>query len=129
MENTKSPFEDYNVVMDAETIALLKIAEDPSLAPITTTDNISMVEQDINKYIRTKQIIKGTKKVPLYLIYDDYKKWTGLKVKQQTFTKHFNKVFKVKRTGSQKFYELDPTPFNLPDNYSIWTDPIVLENK
>jgi hypothetical protein len=130
MENNKSPFEDYNVVMDEETLALIRIAQNPELAPINPGENISPMEQDVYKYIRAKGIVKGARKIPIYLIFDDYKKWTSLKgFKQKGFTTQFNKVFKAKRTGSVKFYELDPTPFNLPDNYSIWTDPVVVESK
>jgi hypothetical protein len=130
MEHPKSPFEDYNVVMDDETIALLKIAENPDLAPVKLGDNTTDKEQDVVRYIRAKGIVKGTKKVPLYIIYDNYLKWTSRKdIKIAGFSKYFNKVFKPKRTDRHKFYELDPAPFDLPADYSMWQDPFIVGKK
>lgn len=130
MENPKSPFENYDVVFDEETTALLKIAENPELAPVKLGDNTKEREQDVVRFIRAKGIVKGTKKVPAYIIYDEYLKWTSIKgVKMSGFTRYFNTVFTPKRTGQYKFYELDPTPFNLPDNYSMWTDPFIVGKK
>lgn len=130
MENPKSPFESYDVEMDAETMVLLKIAENPELAPVKPGENVTEVEQDVYRFIRSLGIVKGTKKVPIYIIYDAYAKWTSLKqVKQLTFSKNFKKVFPMKRTGAHRFCELDPAPFHLPDNYSMWTDPVILGKK
>lgn len=130
MEEKKSPFDDFTVTIDEETLALMRIAQNPNLAPIKPDDNINQVEKDVHKFIRVNKIVKGNKKIPGYIVFDAYIKWTELKqVKPTSFSKYFNKVFKPKRTGAQKFYELDPAPFNLPENYSIWTDPVVLERK
>lgn len=72
----------------------------------------------IDRFIKDLDLKTGLEKIPTHVIYYTYiKKWYN-KVKDKkankiVFFRAFNKRFTQYRTNKQRYYLLDPTPFDL----------------
>lgn len=105
---------------------LLKIAEN------TAKLNVADYEaNEVQTFVRFNNIKPGSKKIPGHIIYTHYRAWANDKkcITRNSFFMKFNKIIAPKRLGIGRVYELDPTPFGLPEDYSIYTDPVVVTKK
>jgi hypothetical protein len=75
-------------------------------------------ENSVNRFISDLEIKTGLERIPTFVIYFAYKKIWFNKVKDKkvnkiVFFRAFNKLFTQFRSNKQRYYLLDPTPFDL----------------
>jgi len=71
----------------------------------------------VQKFINQMHIKPGIELIPNYMIFYYYRvKWEGMQPPHKTnkivFFREFNKMFKQKRTGKQRYYLLDSDTFD-----------------
>lgn len=75
-------------------------------------------ENSVNRFISDLNIKTGLERIPTFVIFYTYKKIWYNKVKDKkvnkiVFFRAFNKMFTQFRTNKQRYYLLDPSPFDL----------------
>lgn len=74
----------------------------------TPTHNTFKENKDVIKFIRKSGITSGSNKVPTYVIYYHFIKWTKKTWTKQwgktEFFRTFRKYFELKRSGHQRYY-------------------------
>ncbi len=95
---------------------LLKIVGNTNEVPAAKKSR----DPGVFRFVTDHKIVAGTDKVPQPIIYELYKGATLEPTSYSKFFKEFKKYFPQKRSNSVRFYELDKTPFNLPEDYSIY---------
>lgn len=78
----------------------------------------SPLHPNIKKFINDNEIESGEVTIPTYLLFYVYKKlWQpdGVKINKIQFFREFNKVFKAKRTGRQRYYKLNNVGIHLKE--------------
>jgi len=106
---------------DDEIKALLDALENPNTPDVPEERNPKV--REIVLFTRAFNIRQGKSAIPQNLIYDSYVQWSPNPMSIRTFAKVFSQFFKKKRTSKNFFYFLEPDSFNLPENYTCWTDP------
>lgn len=79
-------------------------------------------ESHIYNFIKDNDIKEGKSTVPPRYIYALYCEQNRPAIKAKTFSMYFKAFFKKHFTADKTFYRLDPKPFNMPENYSIWKE-------
>lgn len=95
---------------------LLKIVGSSSDIPVTNKSK----DPSVLVFITNNGIVQGTGKIPQDILYAKYVSVTYEPLPEKVFLKQFRNYFKQKRTNSARYYELDPSPFNLPAGFSIY---------
>lgn len=74
----------------------------------------------VDRFVNDFKIRHGleTDRIPTYVIFYTYRvKWQGIarnhKLNKITFFRLFNKMFTQRRTGRQRYYQLDPSSFDM----------------
>ncbi len=79
-------------------------------------------QSHIQNFINDNEIKEGTSTVPVKYVYALYCDQLRPPIARRRFTMYFKTFFKRHNTASKHFYRLDPSPFNMPENYSIWKE-------
>ncbi len=78
--------------------------------------------QEIKQFIEDNTIENGSKAIPTKYIYALYVEQERTPIKKGVFSFCFSKFFKSKRSRYGFYYHLNPLPFNLPVNYSMYRE-------
>lgn len=94
-------------------LKLVDEAEDKQQRSVKNKD-----ENSVNRFISDLDIKTGLERIPTFVIYYTYKKIWYNKVKDKkvnkiVFFRAFNKLFTQYRSNRQRYYLLDPAPFDM----------------
>ncbi len=79
-------------------------------------------ESHIFNFIKDNDIKEGTATVPMRFIYALYCEQHRPPIKGKRFSMYFRLFFKKHFSADKSFYRLDPTPFGMPEGYTIWKE-------
>lgn len=77
---------------------------------------------NVKMFIEENHIKIGTFAVPNKYVYATYCEQNRPPMSRRRMMAYFNTFFKRVNSGAKFFYRLDPTPFNIPEGYTIWKD-------
>ncbi len=79
-------------------------------------------ESHIFNFIKDNDIKVGTCAVPMQYIYALYCEQFRPPIKGKRFSMYFKLFFEKKFSADRCFYRLDPTPFKMPENWTLWKE-------
>lgn len=79
-------------------------------------------ESHIFNFIKDNDVKEGSAALPVRFIYALYCEQNRPGIKRRRFSMYFKLFFRKRITGAKTYYRLDPTPFNIPQNYTIWKE-------
>lgn len=80
---------------------------------------------DIKRFIEALNVRSHAScKVPLATIYDSFLNWTTRPISKHKFARIFDTFFKPRNSKYNKIYPLAPDSFGLPEEYSVYKDPL-----
>ncbi len=76
----------------------------------------------IHSFIKDNDIKTGTTAMSMKYIYALYCEQERMPIRKNTFTRYFKKFFPFKEVGHRAYFRLDPTPFKMPQGWTIWKE-------